>query len=73
MQKLLRGRARRFGDDITTDAISPSKYSTMYLSPEEMATHAMEGVDPGFSKRVNPGDLVVGGRISVAAPVERRP
>jgi 3-isopropylmalate/(R)-2-methylmalate dehydratase small subunit len=62
MQTLLHGRARRFGDDITTDAISPSKYSTMYLPPEEMATHAMEGADPEFSTRVKPGDLVVGGK-----------
>lgn len=62
MRALLRGRARRFGDDITTDAIIPSKYSTMYLSPEEMATHALEGADPDFAKRVKTGDLVVGGK-----------
>ncbi len=34
----------------------------MYLSPEELATHALEGADPDFPKRVKPGDLVVGGK-----------
>jgi len=62
MQTSLCGRARRFGDDVTTDAIMPSKYLTMYLSPEELAVHTLEGADPDFPKRVQPGDLVVGGK-----------
>lgn len=62
MRTSLRGRARCYGDDITTDAIMPSRYLTSYLPPEQLATHALEGADPDFARRVQPDDLVVGGR-----------
>ncbi|RLI07751.1 3-isopropylmalate dehydratase [Candidatus Bathyarchaeota archaeon] len=61
MDMKLRGKAWKFGDDMNTDLIIPGKYLEL-TDPEEMARHAMEGVDPGFSERVKPGDIVVGGR-----------
>lgn len=59
---ILKGTAHRFGDDISTDAIMPSKYLTSYLPSDQLATHALEGADPAFAERVREGDLVVGGR-----------
>jgi 3-isopropylmalate/(R)-2-methylmalate dehydratase small subunit len=32
------------------------------MPPEEMAKHALEDLDPGFSARVKPGDVVVAGK-----------
>ncbi len=56
----LKGRAWKYGDDINTDYIIPGKYMEL-TDPEEMATHAMEGIDPGFAERVEKGDIIVGG------------
>jgi len=57
---MLRGRAWRFGDDVNTDLIMPGKYLEL-VDPEEMAPHAMEGLDPGFAEKIEDGDIVVAG------------
>jgi 3-isopropylmalate/(R)-2-methylmalate dehydratase small subunit len=49
-----------FGDDVNTDLIIPGKYLEL-VDPEEMAEHAMEGIDPDFPKKIQEGDIVVGG------------
>jgi len=49
-----------FGDDVNTDLIIPGKYLEL-VDPEEMARHAMEGIDPEFPKKIQKGDIVVGG------------
>ena len=55
-----RGRVWMFGDDVNTDLIIPGKYLEL-VDPEEMARHAMEGIDPEFPKKIQKGDIVVGG------------
>ena len=55
------GRVWRYGDDVNTDYIIPGKYLEL-VDPEEMAQHAMEGIDPGFPDKITKGDIVVGGR-----------
>jgi len=55
-----KGRVWMFGDDINTDLIIPGKYLEL-VDPEEMARHAMEGIDPEFPEKVQEGDIVVGG------------
>lgn len=55
-----KGRVWIFGDDINTDLISPGKYLEL-VDPEEMAEHAMEGIDPDFPRKIQKGDIVVGG------------
>ena len=55
------GRAWKYGDDVNTDYIIPGKYLEL-VDPEEMARHAMEGIDPGFPEKISEGDVVVGGR-----------
>lgn len=55
------GRAWRFGDAIDTDVIIPGHYLDNY-SPEFLAKHVMEGVDPAFSSKVSKGDIIVAGK-----------
>jgi 3-isopropylmalate/(R)-2-methylmalate dehydratase small subunit len=54
----VRGRVLKYGDNINTDLIAPSKYA----DKDEIISHAMEGVDPDFVKKVHPGDILVAGR-----------
>ncbi len=56
---MIRGKVHKFGDNINTDLISPAYY--IGKSDEIMIAHAMEGADPDFSKRVQPGDILVAG------------
>ena len=58
---LLRGRAHKFGNDVNTDYIIPSKYKSATTDMKEMAKHVMENVDPEFVKKVAPGDFMVAG------------
>ncbi|MCX8126307.1 MAG: 3-isopropylmalate dehydratase small subunit [Dehalococcoidia bacterium] len=59
---LLKGRAHRFGDDISTDLIIPGRYARLRSNLPELAKHVLEDADPDFVNRVRPGDFVVGGR-----------
>ena len=60
METRFQGRAWLFGDDISTDHIIAGKYlGSMDL--KSLAEHAMENVDPQFSKKVRPGDILVAG------------
>jgi 3-isopropylmalate/(R)-2-methylmalate dehydratase small subunit len=54
------GKAWKYGDDVNTDLIVPGKYLEL-VDPEEMALHAMEGIDPEFPEKITRGDIVVGG------------
>jgi len=55
------GKAVIFGDDVNTDVIIPSKYLTS-LDPEELAKHAMEGIDPNFAEKAKGGIILVAGK-----------
>jgi 3-isopropylmalate/(R)-2-methylmalate dehydratase small subunit len=58
----LRGRAFKFGDDISTDHIAPGRLMHLRSNLPELAKHTLEDSDPTFVSRVKPGDFVVGGR-----------
>jgi 3-isopropylmalate dehydratase small subunit len=60
-QKVLSGKAWRFGDDVDTDAIIPARYLNT-SDPDELAKHCMEDADPEFSLKVTTGDIIVGGK-----------
>lgn len=59
MRTQLRGRAFVFGADVTTEDILPGRY--LDRSNEEAGAFAMAGLDPGFTGKVEPGDLIVAG------------
>lgn len=52
------GRAWKFGDDVSTDAIIPGRYLTSN-EPKELAKHAFESEKPSFNEEVEKGDIVV--------------
>ncbi len=60
MDSIIKGKAWVFGNDIDTDVIIPGKYLRT-TDMQVFADHAMEGVDPDFSKKVQKGDIIVGG------------
>jgi 3-isopropylmalate/(R)-2-methylmalate dehydratase small subunit len=51
-----------YGDNVNTDQIFPGKYTYTLRTPEEIAAHALEDLDPAFAGNVQPGDIVVAGR-----------
>lgn len=59
---IIRGRVWKYGDNVNTDVIFPGKYTYTVTEPAEIARHALEDLDPDFAARVQPGDIVVGGR-----------
>ena len=52
------GKVWKYGDDVNTDVIFPGKYTYQPMEPAEMAEHALEDLDPGFARVVQPGDLI---------------
>jgi len=59
---MLRGNAFKFGDNISTDLISPGRYFHLRSDLPELAKHAMEDADPNFTSRIKPGDFIVAGK-----------
>lgn len=53
-------KAHVYQDNIDTDRIIPGKY-TKTLDLSLLAAHVMEDLDPAFSKRFVPGDVIVAG------------
>ena len=51
---MAKGIVHKFGDNIDTDVIIPARYLNA-PSPEELAKHCMEDIDPTFASRVKPG------------------
>ena len=48
-------------DNIDTDVIIPGTYLKIH-DYDELATHAMEGIDPDFPSKVKEGDFIVAGK-----------
>lgn len=58
---MLKGKAFKFGDSISTDHIIPGRYAHLRSNLPELAKHVLEDADPQFAARVKAGDFVVGG------------
>ena len=55
-----KGTIFKFHNDLDTDQIIASQY-LLLPNLEEMKSHTFESLDPDFSKKVKPGDFVIGG------------
>ena len=61
MEELIyKGRAWKYGDNVSTDHILPSRFMTQ-VEPKELASHCMAGIDPDFAQGVRSGDILVAG------------
>jgi 3-isopropylmalate/(R)-2-methylmalate dehydratase small subunit len=58
MAASLRGRAHKYGKNVDTDVIIPGKYCNI-IDPSELGKHAMEGLDPEYTAKMKPGDVIV--------------
>ena len=58
----LKGRALKFGDDISTDLIQPGRYNYLRSNLPELAKHVLEDADPTFASKVRKGDFLVAGK-----------
>ena len=52
------GTVLKYGDNVDTDVIIPARYLNSF-DAKELASHAMVDIDPTFTKRVKPGDIMV--------------
>jgi 3-isopropylmalate/(R)-2-methylmalate dehydratase small subunit len=59
---ILKGKAFKFGDNISTDHIIPGKYAHLRSNLPELAKHVMEDADATFAKKVKSGDFIVAGK-----------
>ncbi|HYF82432.1 MAG TPA: 3-isopropylmalate dehydratase small subunit [Clostridia bacterium] len=57
---MIRAKVWKYGKNIDTEEIYPARY-LVHFDPKEVAKHAMEDIDPQFSQRVKPGDIIVAG------------
>ncbi len=58
---MLKGKAWKFGDDISTDHIAPGRYFHLRSDLPELAKHVLEDADQEFASKMSAGDFVVGG------------
>ena len=61
MDSQLRGYAHKYGKNVDTDVIIPGKYCNI-VDQAELGTHALEGLDPEYATRMQPGDIIVADR-----------
>ena len=56
-----RGKAFKFGDNISTDHIAPGRLFHLRNDLKEFSKHVLEDADPNFASNVQKGDFVVAG------------
>ncbi len=57
----MRGKAFKFGDNISTDHIAPGRLYHLRSNLPEFAKHVLEDADETFASRMKKGDFVVAG------------
>lgn len=57
MEKI-KGRVWKFGKNIDTDVIIAGRYCNT-IDYDELAKHCMEDLDPNFTRKISPGDIIV--------------
>lgn len=54
----VQGKAHTYGDNVDTDVIIPARYLNT-SDEKELAAHCMCDIDPTFTQKITPGDLIV--------------
>jgi 3-isopropylmalate/(R)-2-methylmalate dehydratase small subunit len=62
MNLQIMGKAWKFGDDISTDHITPGRYFHLRSDLEALAKHVLEDADTSFASKVEKGDIIVAGK-----------
>ena len=57
----MKGKAFKFGDNISTDHIAPGRLFHLRSDLNEFAKHVLEDADENFAKNMSKGDFVVAG------------
>ena len=58
---MLKGKAFKFGDNISTDHIAPGRLFHLRSNLPEFAKHVLEDADAEFASKMTKGDFVVAG------------
>ncbi len=58
---MLKGKAWKFPDNISTDHIAPGRLFHLRSNLPEFSKHVLEDADPEFASKVQKGDFVVAG------------
>ena len=58
---MLKGKAFKLRDNISTDDIVPGRLAHLRSNLPELAKHVQEDAAPSFAQNVRPGDFIVGG------------
>lgn len=58
---MLKGKAWKFPDNISTDHIAPGRLFHLRSNLPEFAKHVLEDADPEFASKVQKGDFIVAG------------
>jgi 3-isopropylmalate/(R)-2-methylmalate dehydratase small subunit len=58
VESTLRGRTHKYGKNVDTDVIIPGKYCNI-IEQAELGKHALEGLDPEYTSRMQSGDIIV--------------
>jgi 3-isopropylmalate/(R)-2-methylmalate dehydratase small subunit len=59
---VLKGKAIKLGDNISTDDIIPGRFAHLRSNLPELSKHVLEDTMPGFAAKVKPGDFLVAGK-----------
>jgi len=58
---IIKGKARKFADNINTDDIIAAKY-LVSTDPQELSKHCMEHIRPDFVSSIQKSDIIVAGK-----------
>ena len=63
MQWVMRGLCWKFGDNVLNDGgiMAIEQVHKLEYDPGELAKYCMAAIDPEFSKKVKPGDVIIAG------------
>lgn len=59
---ILKGKAWKFGDNISTDHIIPGRFLHLRSNLDELKKHVFDDIAPDFYKKASKGDIIIGGK-----------